>query len=130
MALMLFRERNQVRWFGMRPAHRGTQVTKDATANGNYVDIYQPGAGEVACINTVVLSAKGAVTGEVGIVYTDSVNAVIAWLVLVPYITGWLFAPLCIVFPEPLELINQQKLRAYSSIVGCNGLGFCKGRVE
>ena len=29
MALTTFREPNQVRWFGVRPAHRGTQVIKD-----------------------------------------------------------------------------------------------------
>jgi len=28
MALMTFREPNQVRWVGVRPAHRGTQIIK------------------------------------------------------------------------------------------------------
>jgi len=46
MALMSFREPNQVKWVGMRPAHRGTQVIVRAGGLGAEFIVYTVPAGK------------------------------------------------------------------------------------
>ena len=67
MALMGFREPNQVKWVGTRPAHRGTQITKSDTAANATTILHTVTAGKVfyLCGFTfcVYLSAAGIWTG-------------------------------------------------------------------
>lgn len=127
---MAFREGNRVRWFGIRPGHNGTQVEASTTAENTTVDLYQPASGKVACINTIVLSAFGTASGWVWITHTTSANVVIATIARMVYITGSAMAGICVTFPEPLELANQEKLRVHSNDANCSAFGYCKGRVE
>lgn len=46
MALMKYREANQVKWVGVRPAHRGEQIAKYATANNATVILHTVTAGK------------------------------------------------------------------------------------
>ena len=46
MSAMSFREPNEIRWIGVRPAHKGTQVIKDGTANNNTVIIHTVSTGK------------------------------------------------------------------------------------
>jgi len=47
MALMKFRESNQVKWVGVRPGHNGTQVTKWGSADNETVILYTVTAGKI-----------------------------------------------------------------------------------
>ena len=46
MALMKFREPNQVAWIGVRPAHRGAQVTARAQADNTTVIVHTVTSGK------------------------------------------------------------------------------------
>jgi len=46
MALMKFRESNQVKWVGVRPGHNGTQIIKYGLANNSTVVLHTVSAGK------------------------------------------------------------------------------------
>jgi hypothetical protein len=46
MAMMKYREPNEVKWFGVRPAHRGEQVAKTAQALNATVVVHTVTAGK------------------------------------------------------------------------------------
>ena len=47
MALMKFREPNQVKWQGVRPGHNGTQVLADGQCDNSTIILYTVPAGKV-----------------------------------------------------------------------------------
>ena len=67
MALMKFREPNQVTWYGSRPAHRGTQVTKSVSTTGAAsVIIHTVSASKTLFIKLLILS-RNTSTGNCNI---------------------------------------------------------------
>jgi hypothetical protein len=64
MALMGFRESNQVKWVGVRPAHRGEQVVKSSSAQNATVIIHTVTAGKTLFLCSVFLRAYWNVVGN------------------------------------------------------------------
>jgi hypothetical protein len=58
MALMLFREPNQARWGGVRPAHRGTQVEKSNSVTNGTIIVHTVTAGKTLFLCTVVVEFR------------------------------------------------------------------------
>lgn len=63
MALMKFREPNQVLWQGVRPAHDGTQVLKRALASNNIAIVYTVPAASTFYLCHAVIGYSGMAAG-------------------------------------------------------------------
>lgn len=57
MALMNFREPNQVKWLGSRPGHNGTQITEFNVVDNGNVDLYVVPAGKRFFLTSWAVSA-------------------------------------------------------------------------
>ncbi|KKN14350.1 hypothetical protein LCGC14_0997090 [marine sediment metagenome] len=58
MALMEFREPNQVAWYGSRPAHRGTQVNKFNTSRNTTTILHTVAPGKTLFISFFTCSLE------------------------------------------------------------------------
>jgi len=63
MSAMSFREPNEVKWVGVRPAHKGTQIFKDATAENGITVIHTVSSGKTLYLCEVMLRCIYNVTG-------------------------------------------------------------------
>ena len=115
MSAMNFREPNQARWLGVRPAHNGEQLVAYNITTNDDRSIYQVPSGKTAYITSMIITAtSGSVGGNVQVNYTDSANNLIKRLVNHFFrVTGNI--AFSVSFNPPLELINQQRIRAYSN---------------
>ncbi len=69
MSVMLFREANEVKWVGVRPAHKGTQVTKETLANNATVILHTVTSGKTLFLNLLAGSVRweGSGRGRIGV---------------------------------------------------------------
>ena len=58
MALMKFRESNQVAWYGSRPAHRGTQVVKSKVSQASTDIVHTVTSGKTLFLCGLIFSAN------------------------------------------------------------------------
>lgn len=63
MALMKFREPNQVKWIGVRPGHNGTQTAKYAVAVNQTTILHTVTAGKTLCLVTGSLYTQNSMLG-------------------------------------------------------------------
>ena len=75
MALMKFREPNQVRWQGVRPAHNGTQVWEHKDADNVTIPIYTVPAGQVLYLCHASLSFLAIAAGGYALFVRDLLDA-------------------------------------------------------
>jgi len=68
MALMKYREQNQVLWRGVRPAHKGTQVLKNASVTDGEIIIYTVPPGKILYLLEAHLRLTDDVSGQ-GVIY-------------------------------------------------------------
>lgn len=73
MSVMNFREKNRMRWVGVRPGHNGTQVLERRYATNARVTVYTVGAGKVAFITHIALGSPSNVSGAVYCVIANTV---------------------------------------------------------
>jgi len=118
MALMNYREANQVLWRGCRPAHNGTQIEAEIFADNGTETIYSSPLNEVSYITTIIITIKLIAAGSVALQHTNSLSAVITRLTRRTIIAAVDASPIVITFWPPFELIDQEKLRVYSSAAG------------
>ena len=72
MSAMKFREPNQVKWVGIRPAHNGTQILAKANAdNGNTV-VYTVPTGKTLYLVHIAVGIYTNVTGDWYVTIRDS----------------------------------------------------------
>jgi hypothetical protein len=64
MSAMAFREPNEVRWVGVRPAHKGTQGAESSLANGSTVVIKTVSSGKTLYLHYFFLSWRFTATGQ------------------------------------------------------------------
>ena len=115
MALMEFREPNQVQWIGVRPAHRGTQICTYAAIINGLAIIYTVPAGkhfcliESLCRMTVAATGMGRVTYQTagGMSYRTLCSI---WYDAFGYSGDSSFCP-----AYPLELVEGERLVVVSS---------------
>ncbi len=104
MALMEFREPNQVAWYGFRPAHRGTQFSKSSEADNNTVIVHTVTSGKTLFLKLIVLTVRDA-TGVSFVRVRDGsdVTQYTFGFFHIPSLTGF-SPPLVIPFDTPLEI--------------------------
>ena len=84
MALMTFREPNQVKWVGSRPGHNGTQIFGYALATNAVATCYFAPAGKAGYIYGLDLAASsGANPGLASLQIWDAVPAFVSQLILI-----------------------------------------------
>ena len=64
MAIMKFREKNRVKWMGVRPAHDGEQVTPAGSANNATVIVYTVPAGKTLYITHYAVQCTPNLAGS------------------------------------------------------------------
>lgn len=129
MAVMGFREPNQVKWTGTRPGHNGTQVVASAQASGNTQLLYTVPAGNTLYLCSAWISYDGGAAGR-GLMYINTPGAV-RWLVPASahitangsYVYGMTYWP-------PLEVPAGYLIYSTSAVVGCLLSGNIFGWVE
>ena len=130
MALMKFREPNQVLWRGVRPAHDGTQVTETRTAVDNVQTIDIVGAGQIFYLCAVTHSIYTVAAGLVYCrIYTDAlvnIYSVIDRRILDTSDGLWGHAT----FWPPMELLEDYTIRFGSTAAGLTIIGSVFGWIE
>jgi len=130
MALMHFREENQVKWVGTRPGHNGTQIVSRAGSVGALVPVYTVLAGDTFYLTFACLSfnAVGAVAAHLSIY-----NAVPALTMeLARHVSpGALNNPAVSQnYWPPIELPAGWSVQIFSNAPGVTAIGTVHGWVE
>ena len=130
MALMAFREPNQVKWVGVRPAHRGTQIVKEGYADGALVIVWTVTVGKTGFLATVILNAAGL--PGVGTLYVRNAADVYQYSILWGGILTAVGSvmPASASFNPPLEIPAEWDVVMISSAVGFACAGFVFGWEE
>jgi len=82
MALMSFREANQMLWRGVRPAHNGTQVIAQKAADNLTATIYTVGVGETLYLCSATMGFVAIAAGQA---IVQLINAAPVWTVYAFY---------------------------------------------
>jgi len=130
MALMHFREFNQAKWKGVRPAHRGTQVVKDGVAEGALVILWPGSATQVFYLTSWTLGVMIGAAGDWGSLGAyDAVPA--SWyriaLIRKTALDG---GELAGNFWPPLEIPLNYTVRIETNAAGCFAYASVHGWIE
>jgi len=130
MSAMAFREPNQVKWVGIRPAHNGEQVAKSNAATNGTTIIHTVTATKTLYLCTSTLTYWGAVgSGQIKVRNAADVDQYI--LVIGGLITAaGAFFGLSIPFNPPLEIPAGWDVVVLSSIAASVAEGFIFGWEE
>jgi len=130
MALMKFREPNQVQWVGTRPAHRGTQIAANVFVDNVTTIIYTVSAGKTLYLCHAILASTSIVAGNGVLKIRDAVDA--DWIHLArAYQTALSWGQnYSIPFWPPLEIPALYDVVVLSNAVGCSWLGGIHGWEE
>ena len=115
MALMSFREPNQVRWTGARPAHRGTQILKWSEKVNGSTTIHTVTAGKTLYLTSLTAFVQSTAAATAGSVWVrDTLGALVSRLVTAYFLAAgsgsW-----ALPYPFPLEIPAGYDIIAYSS---------------
>jgi hypothetical protein len=130
MALMNYREPNQVKWMGTRPGHNGTQVDKANTATNGIAIVYTVTAGKTLYLCTV---SKWVELVAVGIssVFLRNVADVFQYnLIYELTVAGVLIPHRSVTFWPPLEVPAGYDICVRSSVAGLTVGSFVFGWEE
>lgn len=130
MAIMKFREPNQVKWQGMRPGHNGTQIIGYKAIINNIADVYVATGVKVAEITYMGLSANsGANAGIATLQLWDDGPAYLNTLMIIQLpVTS--FEHLAVGLPYPVELLEDWSVRVYSGAALLDARGCVLGWAE
>jgi len=130
MALMKFREPNQVKWIGSRPGHNGTKVAISGIANNAEVIIYTVPVGVVLYLTfySFSISNSAAAAQSHFSIYTDGA---VHYLYLHSLVPPAIWQDICSgTFNPPLELPAGYYFRLFASGVATTLQGSIAGWVE
>lgn len=117
MALMDFREHDELKWLGVRPAHHGEQVlTQIETATIGHVIIYTVPAGKTLFLTYIFIGNATDDTAQYGISIFDSAPAFTNFLVMARVRTPYFGISLPCNFWPPIELEEGFSVRTYCHI--------------
>jgi len=130
MALMEFREPNQVKWVGSRPGHNGTQILSYESATNGTGVIYTVPAGYTFFLCGIYgLLVAGANPGLGGVFSYDAVPAIDIRLLML-YAAANEIEHRHMTYWPPVEIEAGYSLRSYSSAVGLMMRGTINGWIE
>lgn len=104
MALMEFREPNQVRWTGSRPAHRGTQIIKQFGVISGTAIVHTVTAGKVFYLCECLLSTFNSVSSYGYGFIRDGADALIRRIIAMRVQAGSTFVGPHNTFWPPIEI--------------------------
>jgi len=130
MALMKFREQNQVRWQGVRPAHDGTQRVGDATATAAAAQVLLVGAGKIFYLCTAMMGFSAIAAGWCDLAVNTAIPAL--WhRLLVDYVAAAASGiTKSITFWPPLEIPAGYTIDVASGAAGLTVYGAVFGWEE
>ena len=130
MAFMGFREPNEVRWVGVRPAHRGEHFAVSSLATNATVVLYTVPAGKTCYLCGATLSTyQGVVNGTGTLVVRNAADVLQYTLAtLVNPVTTSLVCPM--IFTPPIEIAAGWDIAIVSNLAGVTAHGFIRGWVE
>ena len=130
MALMKFREPNQVKWQGSRPGHNGTQILAERYAVNAKLPIYTVLAGQTfyLCTTGMACSVFAAGLGIVGVETGGGVTVVN--LLYDNYVAGSNLFTKNVTFWPPLEVPALHDVFVFSSALVLEMYGWVFGWVE
>lgn len=130
MALMSFREPNQVKWVGVLPGHNGEQVTAVGTANNNTSIIYTVPVGRTLYLCAVSISSNHAGAGS-GSVWLETAGAVLVYgFCSLLNVAGGGGSGGSAPFYPPMEVSSGHVFKVNSTIAGLNIYGSIFGWIE
>jgi len=129
MALMKFREDNQVRWVGTRPGHNGEQVFESGQANNNTVILYTVPAGNTLYLCLVNYSVYFGIANTSKLMYYDGTPALWRTPIQMSGPVADNFGQVFHYWP-PLELPEGYSIRLFSGGVGLLVTGSVFGWIE
>ena len=120
MALMKFREPNQVAWVGCRPAHRGTQIAKFLSVNNASGIVHTVASGKTFFLNlSVVMCRTGAGSARLSVRNDSDVHQYFITLIDIITAVGTSHS-ISIPYPYPLEIPSLWDVVIESTAAGCN----------
>jgi len=130
MALMKFREPNQVRWIGSRPGHNGTQILEDARANNSAIRIYTTPADVTFFLCSLVLNLESVVAGVAYCRVYDDGGAAQYYIFERTVLAADPTMTIPFSFWPPMELPTDWSVRVGSNIAGLILRGDIFGWIE
>jgi len=130
MSLMNFREPNQVKWVGVRPAHNGTQIAKQATAIDQTTVLHTVTSGKTLFIATLIIEFDSTVSGVVGNVRVRDTSDVTMFDIVTCVMREATQELLSIPFNPPLEIAEGYDIVLVSNNSSMRTIGFIHGWEE
>jgi len=123
MALMKFREQNQVKWVGVRPGHNGTQVAAYAAMINGVGVVYTVGAGKTLFLAECFLCSTGNITGQCSLAWYDDLWAFQRYFCMCDTIAGVQIQKDHCNFCPPLEIPAGHIIAVASGALGLTASG-------
>ena len=104
MSAMNFREPNQVKWVGVRPAHNGEQLAINNNAQGTTITMYTVPTDQVAFVDLMVVTLDCNAANHISGVYVEDSGGTIIYRIIGTYVRDISTRVYPISFYPPLEL--------------------------
>jgi hypothetical protein len=130
MALMKYREQNEVQWRGSRPAHHGTQVLKWVSRNNNTIVLYTVPDDQVFYLCTATLILNADVQGKGDLYVRDDAAAWWTDLIRFYHHLNTTTPNGLVTFWPPLEVPEKHTFHVTSNAVGLTVSAMIFGWVE
>jgi len=130
MALMKFREPNQAKWSGSRPAHNGTQILKYVNADNSVAKIHTANAGVTFYLTHVGITYRALAVGRAELFIADDGDVTQATIFsIITTAAGWSIGQTAAFWP-PVEMGAGWYVAIGSNAAGLTVRGFCHGWEE
>lgn len=130
MALMKYREGNEIKFVGVRPGHRGTQIAKSNTKSNGGQIIHTVTAGQVLCLTYCNLTAFATGAGSGYFRVRDDEDALQYTIIWVAFPVANKIFSLPVVLNPPLEIPAGYDIYVESQNAGITVYGFMHGWEE
>jgi len=118
MSAMEFRESNMVNWFGVRPAHNGTQIGGYDSAENTTVDLYVNSSGKTSFIHTLIICVSPGAAGTVRVYVADSSDVLDFYIYRRTVTANNYPGDIVVNYVYPLEIPNGYKIRINTNAAG------------
>lgn len=120
MALIKYREPNQAKWRGVRPAHNGTRVHFWGYCNNNSVTLYTVTTGKTLYLVSELIKVVWTTSAaRLTYIVTDAADAMV-WTFINDQVGGNSFALTARDREYPFEIPSGYKIKLTSSGVGAS----------
>lgn len=130
MAHSLFREPNQVKWVGIRPAHNGERITAEGIATNTTVDVYSIPIGKTLFLTWSSLSGRSNTSATLLLEVTDNLNNHLFTLHQGRTPSGGAGFDSDTALFYPIEIDGDNKIRVNSSSIALDATGAIYGWIE